>query len=162
MTGISKPAPAISLRIRRARVSEAPALTELSLRSKALWGYDAAFLARCRIAMQVKEANVETRPHFVAEIDGRLAGFYGFEPLPEGVGLDYMFVEPEFVGRGVGRALMDHAVAQARELGHESLTIVADPNAEGFYVRLGAQRVGTQASDVGPERQLPVLRLPLR
>lgn len=162
MTGISKPAPATSLRIRRARASEAPALTELSLRSKALWGYDAAFLARCRIAMQVKEANVETQPHFVAEIDGRLAGFYGFEPLPEGVGLDYMFVEPEFVGRGVGRALMDHAAALARELGHESLTIVADPNAEGFYVRLGAQRVGTQASDVGPERQLPVLRLRLR
>jgi GNAT superfamily N-acetyltransferase len=112
--------------------------------------------------MQVKEANVETHPHYVAEIDGRLAGFYGFEPLEDGVGLDYMFVDPEFIGRGVGRALMDHAVALARELGHATLTIVADPNAEGFYRRLGAQRVGSQASDVGPDRQLPVLRIALR
>ena len=62
-----------------------------------------------------------TQPHYVAEIDGRMAGFYGFEPLPDGVGLDYMFVEPEFIGRGVGRALMDHAVALARELGHATL-----------------------------------------
>ncbi len=162
MTGLRKPASLTALRIRRARASEAPELTELSLRSKALWGYDAAFLARCRIAMQVKEANVETQPHYVAEIDGRMAGFYGFEPLEDGVGLDYMFVDPEFIGRGVGRALMDHAVALARDLGHGTLTIVADPNAEGFYRRLGAQRVGSQASDVGPDRQLPVLRIDLR
>ena len=118
MTGLRKPAPLTALRIRRARAPEAPELTELSLRSKALWGYDAAFLARCRIAMQVKEANVETQPHYVAEIDGRIAGFYGFEPLEDGIGLDYMFVDPEFIGRGVGRALMDHAVALARDLGH--------------------------------------------
>ena len=59
MTLLRKPAPDTALRIRRARASEAPELTELSLPSKALWGYDAAFLARCRIAMQVKEANVE-------------------------------------------------------------------------------------------------------
>lgn len=162
MTGFPMPAPLTALRIRRARAPEAPELTELSLRSKALWGYDAAFLARCRIAMQVKEANVEKQPHYVAEIDGRIAGFYGFEPLPEGIGLDYMFVDPEFIGRGVGRALMDHAVALARELGHATLTIVADPHAEGFYRRLGAQRVGSQASDVGPDRQLPVLRIALR
>ena len=162
MIELHKTASFTAPRIRRARASEAPELTELSLRSKALWGYDAAFLARCRIAMQVKEANVETQPHYVAEIDGRMAGFYGFEALPDGVGLDYMFVDPEFVGRGVGRALMDHAVALARDLGHASLTIVADPNAEGFYRRLGAQRVGSQASDVGPDRQLPVLRIALR
>jgi len=161
MTGIRKP-PQTAIHIRRARASEAPELTELSLRSKALWDYDAAFLARCRVAMRVKEANVETQPHYVAEIEGRVAGFYGFEPLADGVGLDYMFVDPPFIGRGVGRALMDHAVALARELGHETLTIVADPNAEGFYLRLGAQQVGSQASDVGPDRQLPVLRIALR
>lgn len=162
MATIRKPVPQPDLRIRRARAAEAASLTELSLRSKALWGYDVAFLARCRIAMQVKEANVDKQPHYVAEMDGQVAGFYGFEPLPDGVGLDYMFVDPDFVGRGVGRALLDHAVALARELGHETLTIVADPNAEGFYRRMGAERIGSQASDVDPGRQLPVLRIGLR
>lgn len=162
MTAIGKPVPQPALRIRRARAAEAADLTELSLRSKALWGYDAAFLARCRIAMQVKETNVDKQPHYVAEMDGRVAGFYGFEPLPGGVGLDYMFVDPDFVGRGVGRALLDHAVALARELGHGTLTIVSDPNAEGFYRRMGAQRIGSQASDVDPGRQLPVLQIGLR
>ena len=162
MTAGRNPVPQPTLRIRCARAAEAAELTELSLRSKALWGYDAAFLARCRIAMQVKEANIDRQPHYVAELEGQMAGFYGFEPLPDGVGLDYMFVDPDFIGRGVGRALMDHAVALARELGHHSLTIVADPNAEGFYRRMGAQRVGSQASDVEPHRQLPLMRITLR
>ncbi len=34
-----------ALLIRRAQISEAAALTALAMRSKALWGYDAAFMA---------------------------------------------------------------------------------------------------------------------
>src|SRR5262245_48541984 len=74
MTASCNPVLQPALRIRRARAAEAAALTELSLRSKALWGYDAAFLARCRIAMQVKEANIDGQPHYVAELDGQMAG----------------------------------------------------------------------------------------
>ena len=36
------------LALRPARPEEAPALTELCLRSKAVWGYDAAFMQACR------------------------------------------------------------------------------------------------------------------
>ena len=68
--------------IRPARADEAEILTDLSLRSKAFWGYDAGFLARCRAVMTVKARNIETHPHHVAELDGRIAGFYGFEPEP--------------------------------------------------------------------------------
>jgi GNAT superfamily N-acetyltransferase len=151
-----------SFRIRPARRDEAAALTELSLRAKAVWGYDAAFLARCRAALTVKEANVETRPHYVAEADGRIAGFYGFEPLQDGVGLDFLFIDPEYIGRGIGRALWHHAVEQARQLGHGALFVVSDPHAEGFYRHMGAARIGTQPSEIGPGRQLPLMRFRLR
>ena len=108
--------------------------------------------------MIVAAANIETRPHFVAELDGAVAGFYGFEPEPDGVGLAYMFVEPGFIGRGVGRALWDHAVAQARRLGHPALIVVSDPNAEGFYAKMGARRIGARPSDLEPGRSLPLLK----
>ena len=36
--------------LRPADPSEAALLTDLCLRSKAVWGYDAAFMARCRTA----------------------------------------------------------------------------------------------------------------
>ncbi len=157
--------PELRFVIRPARVEEAAALTELSLRSKAVWGYDASFLARCRLAMQVKAAAIERQPHFVAEAagaaPGRILGFYGFEPEAEGVGLDYLFVEPDVIGRGVGTALWRHAVETARALGHSALIVVADPNAEGFYRRMGARPIGAQGSDLERGRLLPVLRFPL-
>ncbi|WP_425450425.1 GNAT family N-acetyltransferase [Virgifigura deserti] len=147
--------------IRPARSEEAQALTDLSLRSKAVWGYEASFMARCRAVMTLKVAAIEAQPHYVAEADGRLLGFYGFEPEKDGVGLDYLFVAPEAIGRGVGRALWEHAVATARQLGHATLIVVSDPNAEGFYRRMGARPAGAQPSDLEPGRWLPVLRFPL-
>lgn len=147
--------------IRPARVEEAAALTELSLRSKAVWGYDASFLARCRLVMQVKAEALLSQPHYVAEEGGRILGFYGFEPEAAGVGLDYLFVEPDVIGRGVGTALWRHAVDTARALGHSALIVVADPNAEGFYRRMGARPIGAQGSDLERGRLLPVLRFPL-
>src|SRR4030095_5603128 len=83
------------LTVRSARAGEAEFLTDLSLRAKAFWGYDAAFLARCRAVMTIKAANIEHLPHYLAVLDGRIAGFYGFEPDTEGIGLDYLFVEPD-------------------------------------------------------------------
>jgi GNAT superfamily N-acetyltransferase len=144
--------------IRAARADEAVALTELAMRSKAYWGYDADFLARCRAALEVKTAALSAQPHVVAERFGRRLGFYGFEKLPDGVGLDYLFVEPDCVGQGIGRALWLHALAVAARLGHESLTVVADPNAAGFYRRTGAEPASGQASDLEPGRILPVFR----
>ena len=128
--------------IRVARADEAAALTELAMRSKAYWGYEASFLARCRAALEVKTAALSAQPHFVAERFGRRLGFYGFEPLPDGVALDYLFVEPDCVGQGIGRALWQHALALAADLGHAALTVVADPNAAGFYRRMGAEPAG--------------------
>jgi GNAT superfamily N-acetyltransferase len=144
--------------IRAARADEAAALTDLAMRSKAYWGYEASFLARCRALLEVKTAALSAQPHFVAECRGRRLGFYGFETLPDGVGLDYLFVEPDCVGQGVGRALWQHALAVAARLGHPTLTVVADPNAAGFYRRMGAEPAGGQASELEPGRILPVFR----
>jgi predicted N-acetyltransferase YhbS len=153
----------LAFTIRPARADEATALTDLSLRSKAVWGYEPSFLARCRSLMQVKTEALAGQPHFVAEAEGELLGFYGFEDMDEkdAVGLDYLFVAPEAIGRGVGTALWRHAVATARALGHRRLVVVADPNAEGFYRRMGAVAVGAQTSDLEPGRRLPVLRFSL-
>ena len=147
--------------IRPARAEEAALLTDLALRSKAVWGYDSAFLARCQAAMTVKVEAILTRPHYVAEIEGAVVGFYGFEPEADGIGLDYLFVAPEAIGGGVGRALWAHAVAVAAALGHENLIVVSDPNAEGFYRRMGARPIGARPSDLEPGRLLPLLRYPL-
>ncbi|MCG6496213.1 hypothetical protein MCM47_18115 [Kitasatospora sp. A2-31] len=44
-------------------------------------------------------------------------------------------------------------------MGSRRLTIDADPNAEPFYLAMGATRIGTTASESVPGRELPLLGL---
>ena len=74
----------------------------------------------------------------------------------EVLGLD-LWVEPSAIGTGLGRTLWVHLLGQARALGHRALLIESDPNAEGFYLRMGARRVGERASKILAGRMLPVM-----
>ncbi|MFE4449715.1 GNAT family N-acetyltransferase [Streptomyces sp. NPDC056796] len=150
------------VRVREGRPEEAEALTGLALRSKAHWGYDEAFLAACRDELTVTPGDTAGGRTAVAEEDGRVLGFTALSGEPPEGALGMMFVEPEAIGRGVGRLLFSHTVAQARRLGFESLTIDADPHAEPFYLAMGAVRTGTTPSGSIPGRELPLLALPLR
>ncbi len=80
------------------------------------------------------------------------------QPWGERMDLLHLWVLPEAMGRGVGRSLFSHALERARILGFRELEIESDPNAEGFYQRMGAHRVGTSTKVLaGHNRELPVL-----
>jgi GNAT superfamily N-acetyltransferase len=150
------------LTFRRARPDEAADLTELALRSKAHWGYDARFMEDCRVALTIDSEPVERAPYYTLAVEGRVVGFYGLTILNTAIELSFLFVEPGFIGRGYGRRLFEHAVAAARALGGRHLLIQSDPNAEGFYAAMGAERIGELPSPVRRERPLPLYRLALQ
>lgn len=148
--------------IRRAEPDEADALSALALRSKAWWGYSDAFMARCAPLLAVTPEFILRWPTFVGvDAQGRLAGFYALQPRDDTLELGLLFIEPDFIGRGLGAALLAHATAQARVRGHDHLLIESDPGAEGFYLRAGARRIGWVASSVEHGRYLPLLTLDL-
>jgi GNAT superfamily N-acetyltransferase len=95
---------------------------------------------------------------YAAMEDDRAVGFYLLTTEDDGIHLDHLWIAPHAMGRGIGRALFEHAAGEARRLGHETLKIEADPNAEGFYARMGARRVGAAVTDVeNQRRELPLL-----
>ena len=145
--------------LRPAASGEAPALSDLALRSKGHWGYDAAFLAACRDELTLRDDELSARRTLVAEVDGRIAGFGTLEGVPPVGALGMLFVDPAAIGRGVGGALLRALRDQARAAGFTTLTIDADPNAEAFYLAHGAVRVGAVPSESIPGRVLPLLEL---
>ncbi len=60
---------------------------------------------------------------------------------------------------GSEQALFRHAADQARAAGARALRWEAEPNAVGFYERMGAETVGTVTSEWG--RTLPVMQVEL-
>lgn len=147
--------------IRPARPDEAAALSALALRAKAHWGYDAAFLAACRDDLTLTAEEIATDTIRVATIDGQPRGIYGLRRAGESVELTDLWVEPTAIGKGLGRALWNDAVAAARAGGARELLVQSDPHAEGFYRAMGAARIGTKPSTVFPGKELPLLRLAL-
>jgi GNAT superfamily N-acetyltransferase len=62
------------------------------------------------------------------------------------------------MGAGVGRTLLEAANRLARDAGVRELLIESDPQAEAFYLRQGAERIGRRTSP-STGRELPLLRL---
>ena len=149
-----------SVEIRPAQAHDAEALSAIAFKAKAHWSYSAEALESWRRELAVSADEIASKSVFVALADGRIAGFYSFCPAERGWLLDHLWVLPEFMRRGIGRALVTHALETAARGGASSVTVDADPNAESFYLACGATRCGEVSAPISGQtgRVRPQLR----
>ncbi len=148
------------MRLVRAIPADADELTAIALAAKRHWDYPLRWLELWRPALTVQPAFIADPAHTVikAQRDKQTLGFYALICAAEQATLEHMWVLPAAMGQGVGRMLFQHAVQEARRWGAPTLAITADPNAEGFYLRMGARRVGEKRYLLeGQLRVLPLL-----
>ncbi len=149
----------MTVSLRPARPDEADALSALAFRAKGHWGYGEAFMEAARPELTFTADLLAARRVTVAEWDGSLVGF---SIVDIGAGeLSDLWVEPDHIGMGIGRTLWEDAVAALRAAETRAVRVVADPNAESFYLAMGARRVGEVPSDAFPGRTLPLLTFDL-
>jgi N-acetylglutamate synthase-like GNAT family acetyltransferase len=145
------------VRIRPASVDEVDALTDLAHRAKAHWGYSAAWMRVWDSQLTITEGYLDVNDVWVADQDGAIVGMCALEDRGRFWGLEHVWVEPALHRHGIGRALVMHALADARRRRGGLVELLADPYATGFYGRLGARHVGdTPAPMPGvPHRTIP-------
>jgi GNAT superfamily N-acetyltransferase len=131
-------------RIRDAEPGEAEALEALRRRSSDVWEAYREQLAANPDAIEAPVAAIaEGRLRVALDRAARPIGFSVVEPARDGgVELDALFVEPDAMGAGVGRALVADVVARARDAGATHVQVIAGDEAVGFYERLGFGRRG--------------------
>lgn len=150
------------VKIRDAVPYEAKHLSDIAMRSKAYWGYSNAFLEKCRDELSVQPFDIENNnfQYSVGLLKNTIVGFYAIERLSQSAfELNALFVEPKYIGTGIGRALMDHAKKRVIASGGQVLTIQSDPNAERFYRAAGGVLTGTRESGSIRGRYLPVFEI---
>lgn len=147
--------------IRRVHAHELEALSGLCLRSKAVWGYDRAFMDACRAELTLTFADLDETEIRVAERDGAVVGVAQISIDGNEAQLEKLFVEPGLLRSGAGRALFAWASDEARKHGARVLVIDADPDAAPFYRKLGARDDGVVPSGSIPGRFLPRLKFDL-
>jgi N-acetylglutamate synthase-like GNAT family acetyltransferase len=144
----------VDVTFRSARPDEAEVLTEVVMRSKAHWGYSEEFMERCRKELAVHPDDVVPSRITVAEAAGRVVAVASLAGEPPEGELGMLFVEPDVIGKGVGRRLFRHMADIARGVGIRTIVLDADPNAEPFYEAMGCVSVGVVPSGSIPGRTL--------
>jgi GNAT superfamily N-acetyltransferase len=136
--------------IRAAEPADHERLRELTFESKAHWRYDRDFV-RSRADGLSFESGQE---RWVAELAGEIVAWAGLVPPADGVAvLDDLWVDPAWMGRGLGSRLFRLAADRGSELGAERLEWGAEPHALGFYKRLGGRFLRTHLTEWGREGQ---------
>jgi GNAT superfamily N-acetyltransferase len=146
---------------RRPSPEAAEQLTALTLASKAHWGYDQDFMNRARPSLTVTPEYLDANDCWVAEIEGATVGWFSLVSIPDGLLLDNFFLLPAHMGSGIGRLMWDEALRRAAAAGARRLTLEADPNASGFYERMGARLTGSGTAQA-TGRRLPVYEIELK
>ncbi|MDB6095238.1 MAG: GCN5-related N-acetyltransferase [Verrucomicrobia bacterium] len=109
-------------------------------------------------ALTITPAEIARHPTYHLRQDGRILGFFLLQLEGDQARLEHCWILPEAMGLGFGRALFARAEGVARESGANKISIVSDPHAEGFYLRMGARSCGQEPSSVdGVPRFLPRL-----
>lgn len=148
--------------VRAATVDDVGALKQVYWRAKASHGYSDQEMAD--FAAEVDETlTVETIANdafAIADREGQPVGFVGVQDTgkPDALHMEFLFIDPDAQGMGVGRLLFDWAVDAVRRQGFAALEFQSDVHVTGFYERMGAVKISETPSTVIPGRMIPTYR----
>jgi maltose O-acetyltransferase len=157
--------------IRRAQAREHEILSRISFAAKRYWKYPAHYYDIWQDELTITPAYIGSHEVYLHEEED-IAGFYSLTELhsPLSVGeiileaglwLEHMFILPQYIGRGIGRKLFHHCLAGCSSKEHRTLRILADPNAAGFYTKMGCSYIKDYPSTI-PGRTTPYLEYLLK
>jgi len=148
--------------IRRGLPDDAATLSAIAFTAKAHWGYPEEWMESWRPQFEFSPGYFIEYESWVAVLDDTPIAFYTLQERDRDSWLENLWVLPEYMGRGLGRKLFLHAVARSRKKGFSSLRLKADPNAKGFYEKMGMHQAGVNRYDFKDvERILPIMEMKL-
>jgi GNAT superfamily N-acetyltransferase len=150
------------LKIVHATPDQAEALTQIAFTAKRHWGYPERWIQIWSPLLTITPEFLEKHETYVAYIDGQPVGFYAISKENEKANVEHLWVLPGYMGKGIGAELFRYMLSRCKELGVHALEVESDPNAQGFYERMGAIKVGEVVGEVdGQPRILPLLEVNL-
>jgi GNAT superfamily N-acetyltransferase len=142
--------------------NDAEALTRVAFAAKRYWGYPERWISHWSEILTITPEFVRDNEVYAAASGGEPFGFYALTGTGRELELEHLWVLPARIGSGTGRLLFEHAMDRAVSRGANLVKIEADPNAEGFYLKMGARRIGENVYDIeGHRRTLPLLKVVL-
>jgi GNAT superfamily N-acetyltransferase len=127
--------------IRQAASKDERRLRQIAFAAKAGWGYDQERIAEWVETLRLFGEAAPCAEIYVVQRDSDLVGWMRLIPRDGFCVLEDLWVEPTSQRGGIGSTLFRLAEHRARALGAQSLEWEAEPNAIGFYERMGGRHI---------------------
>lgn len=148
--------------IERALPQHATVLTDIAIAAKRYWKYPERWITIWIPSLTISSDYISRNETWMALVERQPVGFYSLTPDREAMWLDNLWVLPNFMRQSIGRQLFAHALERGRTFGITALQIEADPNAQNFYEKMGARKIGEHHGEVdGHPRTLPIMEIAL-
>lgn len=147
------------MKFRIAHPSESNQINAFIYESKGFWGYEKAFLEAFISRWGVTEEYLKQNHVILYEDTDDILGLYAFQMEENSLMLDLFFVNTSKIQQGIGRYMWCSAIDEAISQGHTSFSLIADPNSEIFYKKMGAKTI--KEFESFPGRLVPIMSVNL-
>ena len=136
------------MHIRKAQAIDARQLTQIAFAAKQHWGYPEEYYQIWENELTITPIYIRKNDVYLASEGDNIRGFYSVIVWQGETYLDHIFIDPGFLKRGIGSQLIRHLIQSQRKKGIAQLKVLVDPNAVGFYHRMGAEFVEYVPSNI--------------
>lgn len=139
-----------------AEAKHAELLRNVLIASKGYWGYSQEQLEKWRSNLNFEEEYITRNTVRLILKDNEVIGFFAIVKGDSNE-LDHFRLLPKAIGKGYGNLVFEKILAECELLDMAEFYIISDPDAEGFYLKKGALKVGEVYSEP-QQRMLPKLK----
>jgi len=148
--------------IRRVLPSEADVLTQIAISAKSYWNYPEKWMEIWIPQLTFSPEYFEANESWVAVLEDKPVAFYTWQDRDGIAWIENLWVSAEYIGTGVGKQLFLHALELARQRGYKIMQLESDPNARGFYEKMGMRKISEHQAEVdGQPRVIPIMEMEL-
>lgn len=145
-----------------ASFDDAEQLVQFALESHDTYGYRTVSDAQAKQVFRLRQTDFESGIVSIMKRGDETIGFFSLVPRVRGDGvhvneLAHLFLKPSYMRKGYGRILFHQAIKVAKiQLGWSRIQWESDPNAAGFYEKMGAIQIGKKICPLNEACETPV------
>lgn len=143
-----------------AEAKDTELLRDTLITSKGYWGYSQEQLEEWRSNLRFEEEYIARNTVKLILKDKEVIGFFAIVK-GDSDELDHLWLLPKAIGKGYGNLVFEQILSECKALNITEFYIISDPDAEGFYLKKGAFKVGEVYSEP-QKRMLPKLKFTVR
>ena len=112
-------------------------LTNIAIAAKRFWNYPEPWIEKWRQDLTIQQKDFLRWQIYKCTSSNSIVGFCALAVHPAFLEVEHLWIIPKYIGQGFGRRLLERSIEASLHENIQEIKVIADPNAVGFYEKLG-------------------------